>query len=270
MRDMPSGSSFESTVLLVDDPRFKPAMRLMDLGEFPSALEHLNALLGQLTPEERVVALHWKAHCFIALGEISQARACLDEAFMEVGTNAPLVMCLKLANAILLGIEDSPEHAAAEIKSLLEVYACELKPPGFSWTYVYAKACLGIYLLRSNNYTEAGAALEEALSLETRPLHRYIKRMYLGDSYYKLGDLNRARDQFEGALRELESIPGPEIPPDYKVQPRYELALIAYMQNHFDDAHGQLALVSDVAVQSPKLQKVINRLKVLLEPGASS
>ena len=231
---------------------------------------HLNALFGQLNPEERVVALYWKAYCFTALCEIDQARTCLAEAFMKVGTNAHLVMCLKLASAILLGIEDSPGHAAAEIKSLLDVYAYELKEPDFSWTYAYAKACLGIYLLRSNNYSEAGAALEEALSLETRLLHRYIKRMYLGDSYYKLGDLNRARDQFEGALRELESIPDPEIPLDYKVQPRYELALIAYMQDHFDDAHGQLALVSDIAVQSPKLQKVINRLKVLLEPGASS
>jgi tetratricopeptide (TPR) repeat protein len=255
-------------MLLVDDPRFKPAMQLMDVGQFPAALEHLNALFGQLNPEERVVALYWKAYCFIALCEIDQARTCLDEAFMKVGTNARLVMCLKLASAILRGIEDSP--GAAEIKSLLDVYAYELKEPDFSWTYAYAKACLGIYLLRSNNYSEAGAALEEALSLETRPLHRYIKRMYLGDSYYKLGDLNRARDQFEGALRELESIPDPEIPPDYKVQPRYELALIAYMQDHFDDAHGQLALVSDIAVQSPRLQKVINRLKVLLEPGASS
>jgi tetratricopeptide (TPR) repeat protein len=257
-------------MLFVDDPRFKPAMQLMDLGEFPAALEHLNALLGQVSPEERAVVLYWKAYCFIGLGEVIQARTSLDEAFMKVDTNAPLVICLKLASAILLGIEDGPENAAVQIKSLLDLYAYEFKQPDFSWEYAYAKACLGIYLLRSNNYSEAGAALEEALSLETRPLHRYIKRMYLGDSYYKLGDLNRARDQLEGALRELESIPAPEIPPDYKVQPRYELALIAYMQDHFDDAHGQLALVSDIAVQSPKLQKVIDRLKVLLEPGASS
>jgi hypothetical protein len=60
-------------MLLEDDPRFRPAMRLIDNAEYAEALRQLDALLDQLSPSDRVVALYWKVRCLTSLGELPQA-----------------------------------------------------------------------------------------------------------------------------------------------------------------------------------------------------
>jgi tetratricopeptide (TPR) repeat protein len=257
-------------MLLVDDSRFRPAMELVENAQFAEAIEQLNALQDHLSPEERVVALYWKASCLTWLRDLKQARTQLAEALTQVGTNDCLRMCLELQSAILLGSEEGPDRAVPEIRSWLKQYAEQFKAPDLLWTYACAKTYLGSYLSRCGHYSEAIAELEEALSLESRPLTRHSIHIWLADAYYHLSDLDKAKSHFEGALIEAESMPVARVSPDYIARPRYELALIAYKQRRFGEAKRHLRLLSEVSIQDPKLTVVVNQLKFLLDQSLPS
>ena len=48
------------SLLREDDPRFRPAMQLMEDAEYAEALRQLDAQLPQLSGEDRLVTLDWK------------------------------------------------------------------------------------------------------------------------------------------------------------------------------------------------------------------
>jgi len=68
-----------------------------------------------------------------------------------------------------------------------------MKSQEFFWIYVQVKTYLGSSLALAGHYADAVKELEEALSLENQPLARYYIRFWLGDAYYQLGELDRAR-----------------------------------------------------------------------------
>jgi len=67
------------------------------------------------------------------------------------------------------------------------------------------KQDLGKCLLLSGNYPEAAKELEDALSLQDQPLPRYYIQFSLGDAWYFLGDLVKAKYHLEQALSEARS-----------------------------------------------------------------
>jgi tetratricopeptide (TPR) repeat protein len=111
------------SMLLADDPRFRPAMQLIDNAEYAEALRQLDALLDRLSPSDSVVALYWKVICLTSLGELPQARFWLEHALTQVDAANPLRICLELQNAYLLYAEKGPERAVTEMKGLLDRYA---------------------------------------------------------------------------------------------------------------------------------------------------
>ena len=156
-------------MLLADDPRFQRAMRLIDNAEYAEALHHLDLLEGQLSPEDRAAALYWKARCFDLLGEERQARVAVDEGLEQADVSNPLRICLQLESAALLCAKEGPERAVHEIRSLLDIYAKEMKAPDFQWIYTQLKQDLGKCLMLSGNYPEAAKELEERCRF--RPSH---------------------------------------------------------------------------------------------------
>src|SRR5215468_5074344 len=228
------------SLLREDDPRFRPAMQLMEDAEYAEALRQLDALLPQLSGEDRLVALYWKVTCFASLSEWTQARVWLNEALTQVDADSHLSICLKMESASLLHVEEGPEKAVLEIQSLLDHYAGELKTPDLFWVYVQAKTDLGDFLVKAGRHAEAIKELQEALSLQDQPLSRYHIHFWLGLAFHYLGDLGKARDHFEHALREAQSAPTAGISAHYAARLRYELALIAYKQQQFGDARRQI------------------------------
>lgn len=251
--------------LLTDDPRFLTAIQLMYSAEYAEALNQFDALLDQLSSEERPTALYWKAICLGWLGKFVLARACLEEALAQVDIGNSLRICLTLESAYLLRVEEGPDKAVREIRSLLNRYAEEVKSPDLYWVYARAKTYLGTCLSLAGNYLEAIKELEEAIALEHYPLARYYIHFWLGDAAHKAGDLDKARDYLERALGEARSAPKAGITPYYAARVPYELALIAYKQNRLTDAERELEIASAVGIQDPELLRVMKRLKVLVE-----
>src|SRR5215468_1093630 len=156
------------SLLRQDDSRFRPAMQLMEDAEYAEAVRQLDALLPQLSGEDRLVALYWTARALTYLGEGDQARIRLDEALKEVDAGSKLSICLKMESSFLLSTEQAPGQAASEIRSLIERYSEELKTPDLFWICVKAKMDLGFLLLNAGRHSEAIVELEEALSFEDR------------------------------------------------------------------------------------------------------
>src|SRR5262249_56907290 len=94
--------------------------------------------------------------------------------------NSHLFISLKIVGASFLYIEQGPAEAAAEIRSIFDHYSEELKSPDLYWTCVQAKSDLGHFLLEAGRYSEAIKELEDALSVETRPLTRYFIYFLIG------------------------------------------------------------------------------------------
>jgi tetratricopeptide (TPR) repeat protein len=258
------------SMLLADDPRFHPAMQLIDNAEYAEALRQLDALLDQLGSAERVVALYWKVRCLTSLGELPQARFWLEQALTQVDAANPLRICLELQNAYLLYAEKGPERAVTEMRALLDRYGAELKTADFFWIYVQAKTDLGNCLVLAGRYSEAVKELEEALSLQDQPLSRYYIYFWLGIACHHLGGLDKARGYLEHAIAEARSAPEAGIPERDAARLRYELALIAYKQRRYDDAAHHLEFASSVAIQDdPELQRVIKQLKDLVDQAVS-
>lgn len=254
-----------STMLLTDDLRFRPAMQLMENAEYSEALSQLDLLLEQLSPHDRLVGLYWKVSCLTWLGEVMQARMCLDEALAKVDVGNPLAICLKLQSAFLLRVEETPEKAALELRSLLDRYAEEMRSKDFFWIYVQAKTQLGSCLALAGHYSEATKELEEALLLETQPLARYFIQFWLGDAYYQLGELERAREHLESTATETQSAPKAGVPTYYAARVPYELALIAYKQRRFADAERRLELASNVGASDRELLRAVERLREVMK-----
>ncbi len=256
-------------MLLTDDPRFRPAIQLLYDAEYAEALSQFDLLLDRLSSEEHPVALYWKALCLGWLGKFIQARACIEEALAQVDIGNSLRICLTLESAYLLRVEEGPDTAVREIRSLLNRYAEEIKSPDLFWVYARAKTYLGTCLSLAGDYPEAIKELEEAIAFEHYPLARYYIHFWLGDAAHKAGDLDKARDYLEHALGEARSAPKAGITQYYAARVPYELALIAYRQNRFTDAARQLEDASAVGIQDPELLRVINRLKSLLDQAGS-
>jgi tetratricopeptide (TPR) repeat protein len=134
---------------------------------------------------------------------------------------------------------------------------------------VDVKRYLGWCLSRIGHYSEAIKELEQALSLEPRPGARYSAHLWLNDTYYRSGDLAKARDHLERALIDAQSTPKAQLPPDHPAFIQYGLALISYKQHRFSDAEGQLELASPAA-QEPKLLRTIRKLRSLLDQAHSA
>src|SRR5205823_6040275 len=88
-------------MLAIDHPRFRPAMQLIDNGTVGQAIQNLDALIVGLSPEDRVSALYWKVVCLMRLGEVRQARTCLEEGLTQDGICNSLRICLQLQSAYL-------------------------------------------------------------------------------------------------------------------------------------------------------------------------
>lgn len=249
-------------MLRTDDPRFKAAIELMDRARYKEALQQLDHLLAVLTAEDRVVALFWRTACLTWLGDIPEARKSVDDALMMVDARNPLSVCLQFQSAFLLRVEEGPAKAVEEIRSLLRRYGEEMKSDDLFWIYVQAKTYLGSSLSLAGDYTEAARELGEALSLETQPLARYYIRFWLGDALYQLGELDRAREQLEGALGEAESAPKEGLSAYYAARLPYELALIDYRQFRFADARRHLELALQAGTEDVDLLRVIERFNV--------
>lgn len=247
-------------MLLQNDPRFRPAMRLIDDAKYAEALAHLDALLDQLSPSDRLVALYWKVQCLTPLGELRQASVLIQEALARVDAGNPLRICLELQSAYLLYAERGPEQAVAEMRTLLDRYATELKTTDLFWTYVQTKTGLGNCLVLAGRYSEAVKELEEALALQDEPLSRYYILFWLGLAYHHLGDLEKATDHFERAMVEAQSAPKAGISETDTARLRYELALIAYKQHRYGDAARHLEFAPHVQ-DDPELFRVVQQLK---------
>jgi tetratricopeptide (TPR) repeat protein len=249
-------------MLLTGDPRFKRATELMNSAQYLDALHEIDEMLGHLSGADRLAALYWKVNCLTWLGEVKQARSCVDEALTKVSARDPLRICLELESAFLLRTEDRPARAAIEIRSLLDRFAKEMKSEEFFWIYVQAKTYLGSCLSLAGRYSEAAKELEEALSLEIQPLARYYIQFWLGDAYYQLGDFDKAREHLERALGEAQSAPKAGLSAYYAARLPYELALIAYHQRRFADAKRHLEIVDEVGAKDTNLLRVIELLRV--------
>jgi tetratricopeptide (TPR) repeat protein len=249
-------------MLLTDDPRFNRTMELMNSAQYLDALHEIDELLPNLDSGDGLVALYWKVNCLTWLGEVKQARTSVDEALTKVGARNPLRICLEVESAFLLRVEDTPDKAAIEIRSLLDRYATEMKSEEFFWIFVQAKTYLGSCLSLAGRYSEATKELEEALSLETQPLARYYIQFWLGDAHYQLGEFDKARKHLERALGDAQSAPKAGLSPYYAARLPYELALIAYNQHRFADAKRHLEIADDVGSKDANLLGVIERLRV--------
>jgi len=76
------------SLLRQDDPRFLPAMQLMEDAEYAEALRQLDAQLPQLSGEDRLVALYLKAWCLESLNEWTQANLS-NLSWSCLGTQSP-------------------------------------------------------------------------------------------------------------------------------------------------------------------------------------
>jgi len=253
------------SLLRQHDPRFRPAMQLMEQAKYAETLRHLDALLPQLSGEDRLAALYWRARILKALGEWKRARTCLDEALQRAEPNSHLFISLKIVGASFLYIEQGPAEAAAEIRSIFDHYSEELKSPDLYWTCVQAKSDLGHFLLEAGRYSEAIKELEDALSVETRPLTRYFIYFWIGLAAIGLGDLDKGKDYLERASHQAESAPAAGVSPYYTARLRYELARIAYRQLQFDDARRQIELAQTVPSIDSQLTAAIEKLKNSLD-----
>lgn len=247
-----------------DDPRFHTVMQLIEDAKFAEALQQLDALLQQLNPQDRVIALLSKIRCVAALGDLKQAKDLVQEALKQVDQGSPLGICLKLQEVFLSQSDLGPEKAAIQIQSLLRDHAEEIKTPDLLWVYIQAKSDLGNCLVLARRYPEGVKELEEALSLQDSPLARYYIYTWLGYAWNQLGDLDKARDNFERALGQAQSAPPSGVSPYYAARLRYELAFIAYKQHRFADAAHQLEFGSAVGVQDAELLARIEQLKTLV------
>ena len=154
------------------------------------------------------------------------------------------------------------DKAATEMQSLLKHHGEKLKrSPDLLWVYIQAKIDLGNCLVLARHYPEGIKELEEALSLQDSPLARYYIYSWLGFAWNQLGELNKARDNFERALGQAQSAPRAGLSSYYDARLRYELALIAHKQHRLADAAHQLEFASAVGVQDAKLLELIRSLK---------
>jgi tetratricopeptide (TPR) repeat protein len=256
-------------ILLTEDPRFQPLVELLEGAKYEEALHYVDSLLGRLSVEDRLVALYWKASCLTWLDSVNEARRCLEEALARIDDHNPLRVCLELQGAFLLRDERGPESAALEIRSLLKRYEETLKSPSFFWIYARAKTYLGNCLSLASRYSEAIKELEEALSLEVQHLSRYYAQFWLADAYYQVGELSRAKEHFEYALKEAELAPEAGLSTYYAARLRYELALIAQRQRRFAEAERELERASAIGSHDAKLLQVIERLRGSLKDSTS-
>jgi len=263
--DLPETQEDGVSLLRENDPRFRPSMQLMAQADYAEALPHLDALLPQLSGEDRLAALYWRARILKALGEWKRARTCLDEALQQAEPNSHLFISLKIVGASFLYIEQGPAEATAEIRSIFDHYSEELKSPDLYWTCVQAKSDLGHFLLEAGRYSEAIKELEDALSVETRPLTRYFIYFWIGLAAIGLGDLDKGKDYLERASHQAESAPAAGVSPYYTARLRYELARIAYRQLQFDDARRQIELAQSVPSIDSQLSAAIEKLKNSLD-----
>jgi tetratricopeptide (TPR) repeat protein len=248
---------------LANDPRFRAIMQLIENAEYAEAVQHLDALLQQLGPEDYVTAMLSKIRCLATLGDLKQARGLVEEALTQVDARSPLGICLKLQEIFLSQSEVGPDAAAVEIRSLLEQNSERIKTPDLQWAYTQAKSDLGNLLILAGRYSEGIKELEEALSLQNLPLARYYIYSWLGFAWNELGELDKAREYFERALGQEQSAPSAGLSPDYRARLRYELALIAYKQHRIADAVRQLEFASVVGVQDTGVLELIRNLKDL-------
>jgi len=143
-----------------------------------------------------------------------------------------------------------------------------MKSQEFFWIYVQVKTYLGSSLALAGHYADAVKELEEALSLENQPLARYYIRFWLGDAYYQLGELDRAREHLEGALGEAQSAPKAGLSAYYAARLPYELALIDYRQHRLADAQHHLKLAYKVGTKDADLLRVIEQLTVVVNQSS--
>jgi len=257
------------SLLREDDPRFRPAMQLMEDAEYAEALRQLDAQLPQLSGEDRLVALYWKARTLESLTEWSQARTSVDEALKEVDEGSKLSICLKIYSAFLLNAEERPGIGASEVRSLIDHFADELKTPDLLRIYVKAKKDLGSLLVNAGRYSEAIVELEEALSFEDRPLQRYYIYLWLGWGAHRAGNLDKAKDYFEAAVVEAQTAPAKGIDPSLAADLRYNLALIAYTQRRHADARHELELATALPFEDQEVSQLIGKLKAYLDLAES-
>jgi tetratricopeptide (TPR) repeat protein len=247
-----------------DDLRFQAVIQLLDSARYKDALPELDRLQAVLTAEDRVAALFWKICCLTWLGDVKEARRCVEEALATVDSESPLRICLKFQSAFLLDVEEGPDKAAREIRSLLQRYAEQLKSEEFFWIYVQAKTYLGGSLSLSGQYSEATKELEEALSLETQPLARYYLQFWLGDAYYHLGELDKAREHLKSGLAQAPSVPRAGFSKYHQARLAYELALIDHKERRLADARRHLELASNAGAEDPDLLRAIDRFNVVV------
>jgi len=238
-------------------------MKLMAEAQYAEAVRQLSEIEAGLSGKDRAGALYWKGICLGRLGRFDDRMACVDDALSGVESDSALGICLQLQRAYGSRKGEAPEAEIAAIRSVLNRYAKQFSTPDFFWQYVDAKTALGKGLLRAGHYSEGIAELEEMVSIEPRPGARYAARVWLGDAHYKVGDLDKAKEHLENALKDAESAPRVQLPADHPAQARYELALIAYKQDRLADAQRELALAS-AAAQNPKTLRVISKLRRLL------
>jgi tetratricopeptide (TPR) repeat protein len=218
-------------MLPIYHPHFRSAMKLIDEAQYAEAARQVNELAAELSGTDRASALYWKGVCLVGLGRIDDAMACVQDALAEVGPDSGLGICLQLLMASYLQRNEQREARIAAIRSVLSRYARRFSTPDFLWLYVDAKSAVGRTLLRLGKYSEGTAELEQALSMEPRPAARYRARVWLQSAYYKSGDLNKAKEHLENALKDADSAAKFQLPVDHPAQVRYELALIAYKQH---------------------------------------
>ncbi|HZP23119.1 MAG TPA: tetratricopeptide repeat protein [Terriglobales bacterium] len=253
-------------MLPIDHPRFFPAMKLIDEGQFAEAARQLSELAAGLSGESRAGALYWKSICLGRLGQREDAIASIDDAMTEAEPDSAVGICLQLQKAYYPETDEVPGANIAAVRSVLSRYAKQFSTPDFFWQYMDAKAAIGKGLLRVGEYSEGIAELEESLSSESRAAARYSKHLWLQDAYYKTGRLEEAKEHLQNALKDAESAPQTQLPADHPALIRYELALVAYKQHRLDDAQRELTLASAVA-QNPKTLRCISKLwKLLHEP----
>ncbi len=250
-------------MLVIDHPRFQPAMKLMDEAQYVDAARQINELAAELSGEDRAAALYWNVVCLGRLGRFDEAMTCVDDALIDVEPDSAVGICLQLQKAYYIQKNENAEAEIAAIRSVLSRYGKQLSTPDFFWQYVDAKTALGKRLLQAGHYSEGITELEKALSIESRPAARYSVQVWLHDAHYKAGSLDKAKEHLEHALRDAESAPKTQLPDDHPALVRYELALIAYKQHRLADARRELSLASATA-QNPKTLQVISKLQNLL------
>lgn len=251
-------------MFLIDDPRFRPIIQLMDNAKYAEALHRLDDLLPSLSTEDRPAGLYWKIQCLASLGDWKRAKACTQEALGLVGKQTPMGIRLELLNAYLLHSDQGPAKAAQEICALLDRYGAMLKSEKFLWIYLQAKSDLGNCLVNAGRYADAIKELEDVLPLQDQPSFRYYIHFWLGIANHGLRKLKEAREHFEATMAEAESVPKGAIAPYYEARTRYELALIAYEQHRYEDALRQSDLALAVGLQDPELLQGVHRLRELV------